>query len=790
MIRKQMILENLNCANCASKIEDEVNQIEGLNANVNFMNRVLTLEAESDFDFINTMQQVQTIVHKHEPDIVIAEKSESSYWNNTIQSVALGDQNRSMIEASQIDWIHDTEVLSDNQFGSELFRSPKATDQETERTTESASLKKISKTATFSSAEKPEDEIAITRTKKQVIHEFFESTRKKQLFRLSIGGILFGAGMILKLPNWQELILFLLSYLIAGGAVIAKAIRGILRGQVFSENFLMSIATIGAFSIGEYPEGVAVMLFYLIGEIFEEQAIGQSRNSISAMMDIRPDYANLVSGDEIRRVSPETLTIGDVILVYPGEKIPLDGKVISGISLVDTAALTGESVPRELKPGSEAFSGFVNKNGVLTMEVTKNFGESTVSKILDLVQNAGSRKAPTEQFITKFARYYTPVVVFGALALALLPPLIIPGASYQDWIYRALVFLVISCPCAFVISIPLGFFGGIGGASKRGILVKGGNYLEALNNVEMVVFDKTGTLTKGVFNVVRVNPQPNFSKEDLIRFAAYAECHSNHPIGLSILKSYQGQIDFKKIQTYEEIAGNGLKVTAFGKQILVGNAKFMIKTGIPLQNQEPYGTIVYVAVDQQYAGNLVIADEIKEDAASAIQDLKTLGIKKTILLSGDSKPAAEDVASRLGLDVVFSELLPADKVEKLEMLESEKSKKGKIVFVGDGINDAPVLARADIGMAMGGLGSDAAIEAADIVLMTDEPSKIVTAIKIARKTRRIVVQNLLFAFGVKILFLTLGAFGVASMWEAVFGDTGVAVIAILNSMRVMNTRRL
>ena len=777
MVRKQVILENLNCANCASKIEDEVNQIDGLNATMNFMNKILTLEAESEFDFSNTMRQVQTIVSKHEPDVVVAVKRDhSSFGENTIYPDSLQDEEQLIIGEPRDDGIDGDAGFSEYRIGSDPWETTMITNQGIGKTEDSSYQKNFVKT--------------VDDTKKRIAELFFENTLKKQIIKLIIGSVLFATGMILELADWQELVLFLSSYLISGGAVLLKAIRGILRGQVFSENFLMSIATIGAFLIGEYPEGVAVMLFYLIGEIFEKQAIGQSRKSISDLMDIRPDYANRLTGDTIQRVSPEAIYVGDVIVVNPGEKIPLDGKVISGTSLVDTAAITGESTPRELKPGSEAFSGFVNKNSVLTIEVTKTFGESTVSKILDLVQNASSRKAPTEQFITKFARYYTPAVVFGALAMAVIPPLFIPDASPSDWIYRALVFLVISCPCAFVISIPLGFFGGIGGASKRGILIKGGNFLEALNHVEMVVFDKTGTLTKGVFEVVRVNPQPNFSAEELITYAAYAESHSSHPIALSVLKAYPKEIDFSKIQSYEEIAGNGLRVTAFGKQIIAGNAKFLVEERIPFLNQESSDTTVHIAVNQQYAGNLVIADEVKEDAAAAIKDLKALGIRKTVLLSGDTRSTAEEIGSRLGLDIVFSELLPADKVEKLEMLDAEKSKKGKIVFVGDGINDAPVLARADIGMAMGGLGSDAAIEAADIVLMTDEPSKIVTAIKIARQTRKIVVQNLLFAFGVKIIFLALGAFGVASMWEAVFGDTGVAVIAILNSMRVINIKQL
>ncbi|MDD4690325.1 MAG: heavy metal translocating P-type ATPase, partial [Eubacteriales bacterium] len=572
--------------------------------------------------------------------------------------------------------------------------------------------------------------------------------------------------------------------------VVLSAIKRIARGDVFSEHFLMSVATIGAFCVGEYAEGVAVMLFYLLGELFEDMAVDHSRKSISALMDIRPDYANIKVGDDLEKVSPDEVSIGDIIVVKPGEKIPLDGKVIEGTSMVDTAALTGESVPRELEPGSVALSGFINKNGVLTIEVTKEFGESTVSKVLDLVQNAGSKKAQTEKFITKFARYYTPVVVFGALALAVIPPLVIPGATFSDWIYRALVFLVVSCPCALVLSIPIGFIGGIGGASKRGILVKGGNYLEALNNVEAVVFDKTGTLTKGVFKVTATNPQNDYTDKELLEYAAYAESYSNHPIALSIISAYNTEIDKNRIENYQEVAGHGIKVNINGKEVLAGNTRLMSSENINYNDVDILGTVVHVAIDKKYAGSIVISDEVKEDSANAIKELKALGVRKTVMLTGDLKVVADKIGNKLGLDEVYSELLPADKVEKIEFLEAQKSHKGKIVFVGDGINDAPVLARADIGMAMGGLGSDAAIEAADVVIMTDEPSKIASAIKIAKRTRSIVIQNIVFALGVKAVFLVLGALGVASMWEAVFGDMGVAIIAVLNAMRAMNMKNI
>ena len=622
-------------------------------------------------------------------------------------------------------------------------------------------------------------------------HEHESGHFKRDVARLAVGGFIFAAALAFTLTPTLELAMFIASYVIVGGSVVKRAVKNIFRGQVFDEHFLMTVATLGAFLIGEYPEGVAVMLFYLIGELFQEQAVGKSRKSISALMDIRPDYANLVTENGgSRKVSPESVKIGDHILVKPGEKIPLDGMVLEGISLADTSALTGESMPRELIPGAEALSGFINQNGVLTIEVTRDFGHSTVSKILELVQHASSRKAPTEQFITKFARYYTPGVVFAALAIALVPPLFLQDATFSQWVYRALVFLVISCPCALVISIPLGFFGGIGGASRRGILIKGSNYLEALNQVETIIFDKTGTLTKGIFHVTNIHPQPGLSKEQILEYAAYGEAYSNHPIAESILKDYGQNLEMQRITDYEEMAGHGTKVRMDGRWILVGNKRLMDQEHIQYQIAEGLGTAVYVAVDNVYAGHLMIDDQIKDDAVQAISHLKSLGISKIVMLTGDLHQVGESIGRKLGVDEVYSQLLPADKVEKLEQLDAQKTKGKKIVFVGDGINDAPVLARADIGVAMGGLGSDAAIEAADIVIMTDEPSKIGTALQVARRTRRIVFQNIAFAMGVKGLFLVLGAMGVASMWEAVFADVGVALIAILNAMRVMNTGHL
>lgn len=612
----------------------------------------------------------------------------------------------------------------------------------------------------------------------------------KRLWRIIIGAAVLVTAVLLSLNNeWLQIALFIISYIIVGGDVVKRAVKNIFKGQVFDENFLMSIATIGAFFIGEYPEGVAVMLFYQVGELFQSYAVGKSRKSIASLMDIRPDYANVKKGDELVKVDPDEVQIGDIIVIKAGEKIPLDGKVIEGSSMIDTSALTGESVPREVEVGSDILSGCININGVITTEVTKEFGESTVSKILDLVENASSKKSNSEQFITKFARYYTPVVVIIAVFLAIIPPLVIDGATFSDWIYRALAFLVVSCPCALVISIPLSFFGGIGGASKKGVLVKGSNYLEALAETEIVVFDKTGTLTKGVFNVQEIHPE-GVSKEELLELTAHAESYSNHPISLSLKRAYSKEIDNGRISDVEEISGHGVIATVDGKKVMAGNIKLMKMMDIPYFKGELIGTIVHVAVNNKYIGYIVIADEVKEDSAQAIKELKAANIKQTVMLTGDNKSIGSKVAKELGLDKVYAELLPADKVEKLEELFSQKSKKGKLAFVGDGINDAPVLARADIGIAMGGLGSDAAIEAADVVIMTDEPSKIATTMKISKKTLKIAHQNIVFAIGIKIIVLILSAFGITTMWAAIFADVGVTIIAVLNAFRALNVKNL
>lgn len=613
---------------------------------------------------------------------------------------------------------------------------------------------------------------------------------KKRLWRIIIGAIAFIGAIIVNLNiEWLRIALFVISYIIVGGDIIMKAAKNIIRGKVFDENFLMGLATIGAFLIGEYPEGVSVMLFYQIGELFQDYAVNKSRRSVASLMDIRPDYANLKKGDEIVKVDPDEVNIGDIIIIKAGERVPLDGKVLEGSSTVDTSALTGESLPREVEAGDEILSGCININGLITVEVSKEYEESTVSKILDLVENASSKKSNSEQFITKFARYYTPIVVIIAVLLAFLPPLIIKGAIFSDWIYRALSFLVVSCPCALVISIPLTFFGGIGGASKKGVLVKGSNYLEALAKTEIVVFDKTGTLTKGVFNVQEIHPE-GISREELLELTAYAESYSNHPISQSLKRAYGKEINNRCISDVQEISGHGVRALVKGRRVSAGNIKLMKKMNISYFEGEIIGTVVHVALDNKYAGYIVIADEIKEDSAKAIRELKKANIKQTVMLTGDNKSVATKVGNELALDKVYSELLPGDKVEKVEELFSKKSQRGMLAFVGDGINDAPVLARADIGIAMGALGSDAAIEAADVVIMTDEPSKIATAMRVSKKTLKIANQNIAFAIGIKVLVLILSALGTTTMWAAIFADVGVTIIAILNSFRAMNVKSL
>lgn len=599
---------------------------------------------------------------------------------------------------------------------------------------------------------------------------------------LIIGTILYLIAVIGDFKGALALILFVASYLLIGGKVVLTAIKNIARGQLFDENFLMTVATIGAFSISEYPEAVAVMLFYEIGETIQGYAVNKSRSSISSLMDIRADYANIIIDGKEKKVSPETVKVEDIILVKPGEKIPLDGIVVEGESFVDTSALTGESVPRKIAVNDEILSGGINTNGVLKVKVTKKFGESTVSRILEMVENAANKKANTEKFITKFAKVYTPIVVALAILIAVVPSIFIKDALFSTWLYRALVFLVVSCPCALVVSVPLGFFAGIGGASKKGVLVKGSNYLELLKDLETVVFDKTGTLTEGVFTVTEINTN-NIQKEKLIEIAAMAESFSNHPIAISIIKEYGKEIDKEVIEEYEEIAGHGIKAVINNEEILIGNAKLMNQFNISYNEVDSIGTVVYCAINGEFKGSIVISDKIKENADEALINLKAAGVKKTVMLTGDNKKTAEKVGEKVNIDEVHSELLPLGKVKEVEKLLKASNKNGRLAFVGDGVNDAPVLARADIGIAMGGIGSDAAIEAADVVLMKDDINALVDAINVSKKTNKILWQNIIFALGVKVIVMVLGTFGIANMWTAVFADVGVTIIAIINSTR-------
>ena len=611
---------------------------------------------------------------------------------------------------------------------------------------------------------------------------------KKSLIQIIISAILFAIGLLVTFSNeWITKGIYIVAYLIVGLEIIIEAIKNIFKGEVFDEHFLMAVATIGAFAIGEFPEAVAVMLFYQIGELFQDYAVDKSKESITNLMDIRPDVAVVKRNGKLETVKPETVKIGEKIVVKPGEKIPLDGTIIDGSSMLDTSALTGESVPRSAKIGEKVLSGCINQSGVLTIKVEKEFGESTVSKILDLVENASNKKSKSENFITKFAKIYTPTVVGIAVLLAIIPPFLLNWGSFSEWLERALTFLVVSCPCALVISIPLGFFGGIGGASRKGVLIKGSNYLELLSKTDIFVFDKTGTLTEGVFEVQKINPV-DISEEELLKIAVYAESYSNHPISASIKKAYQKEINQEIIGKTEEISGKGIVSQIENKTVVIGNHKIMQEKGIEYKECNDIGTILYVAINNKFAGSIVIADKIKEDAKQTIQGLKQNNASKTVMLTGDKKEIAEKVAKQIEIDEVYTDLLPDQKVEKVEELMKQKTEKGKLAFVGDGINDAPVLAISDIGIAMGGLGSDAAIEAADIVIMNDKPSKILEAIKISNKTMRIVKQNIIFAISVKILVLILGACGIATMWEAVFADVGVSFIAILNSLRALGRK--
>ena len=718
----KLYLKGLDCANCANKIENKVNKLESVEeAVLNFSLSLLIVNLKENSDVNKVEEEIKTIVNKLEPHVIV------SKYNNNIKE-------KKNVCTSECCSGHAHNVEEKHEESHE--------------------------------------------------HNHSEGVSLRDKVTLAIGFILFAIAIFIGEEKSYVPYIYALSYVLVGGKVVLSAIRNIFRGQVFDENFLMTVATLGAFAIGNHPEGVAVMIFYEIGELFQSYAVNRSRKSISSLMDIRADYANLIIDGKEKKVDPSEIKIDDIIVIKPGERVPLDGVVIEGNSSLDTSALTGESLPRNIELNDEILAGVINLTGVIRVKVTKEFGESTVSRILELVQNASSKKAQTEKFITKFARYYTPVVVLSAVALAIIPPLVVEGALFSDWVYRALIFLVVSCPCALVVSIPLGLFAGIGGASKNGVLIKGGNYLEALKDVETVVFDKTGTLTKGVFKVVKINTN-NIEEAELLRIAATGESFSNHPIAQSILKAYGKEVYKSIISNYEEISGNGIKVNIDNKEVLLGNYKLMNSNGIKYTNSQEIGTVVHVVVDGEYKGNIVIADEVKEDSKEAIEMLKKIGVKKCVMLTGDNKKVAEKIAEELGLDEVYAELLPTDKVAMVEKLLKEKSEKGKLAFVGDGINDAPVLARADVGVAMGGIGSDAAIEAADVVLMRDNPSSLVDAIEIGRKTNRILWQNIIFSLGVKIAVLIPAAIGIANMWEGVFADVGVTLIAVLNSMRAL-----
>jgi Cd2+/Zn2+-exporting ATPase len=779
-IKKEFILQGLCCANCASKIERDIGKLPGVSAaSVDFVSETLSIEIAQKEFVEGVLEKTGSIIKRHDSDAVVREKAPRAPGQKVLflSGLCCADCAQKIEDrVRRLDGVH---AVSMDFVTGRL--TVEADDQ-------SALPGIIRQSAEIARRVEPDVEIAYSEKKPD---EAVSYGKKERVYRalLVAGALLYVIAILVRGPHWLSITLFLISYLLVGGEVLLRSARNISKGQIFDENFLMSVATIGAFAIGEFAEGVAVMLFYQVGELFQRLAVSRSRRSIASLMDIRPDYANLIDGGEVRKVTPEEVGVGDCILVKPGEKIPIDGTVLDGCSSLDTSALTGESLPRDVEPGNAVLSGSINKSGALTIEVSKEYSDSTIAKILNLVQNASSKKAVTENFITKFARVYTPAVVFAAVALAVIPPLILHGASFSDWIGRALVFLVVSCPCALVISIPLSFFGGIGGASKNGILIKGSNYLEALYNVDTFVFDKTGTLTKGVFQVSKIESAGQISQEALLDVAAHAEADSNHPIALSIREAYGREIDRKRIAEATEIPGQGIRVKVDGRTVLAGNRKLMDAQKISCDETREPGTVVHIAVDGVYAGHILIADEIKEDSRRAVEQLRAAGVKRLIMLTGDSKSAGEQIAKEIGLDAAHTDLLPQQKVEKLEGFKRENAPGKKLAFVGDGINDAPVLAMADVGIAMGGIGSDAAIEAADVVLMTDEPSKLPAAIQIARKTHRIVWQNIIFALGVKAVILVLGAFGIATMWAAVFGDVGVAVIAILNAMRALRIPR-
>lgn len=768
----KLYLNGLNCANCGNKIEKKVDSLKEVQeAVLNFSLGTLTIELKNEDDEEKVTEEVKKIVKALEPDVVVEKYTghRKKHNENHEHNHHEGEE----CHCKESHHHHGKECHCGEEHHHEHHHGKGChCEGHQHDNIEKCNCKK---------------EHHHNHEKSSHSHNHLKSDKENDLLEkvpFIVGLIIYVVAIAMGSSDIYGIILFGVAYILIGGEVVLSAIKNIAHGELFDENFLMTLATVGAFAIGEYTEAVAVMVFYKIGEIFQDYAVNKSRKSISSLMNIRADYANKLVNNKEEKVSPEDVNINDIIIIKPGERVPLDGIVLEGESSLDTSALTGESVPRDIHKDEEILSGAINLNGVLKVKVTKEYGESTVSRILDLVENAGSKKAPTEKFITKFSKYYTPIVVILALMLAIIPPLVISEANFSDWLYRALIFLVVSCPCALVISVPLGLFAGIGAASSKGILVKGGNYLEAIKDTEIVVFDKTGTLTKGVFDVVKINAI-GISKEELLEVAALGESFSNHPIGQSIVKAYSKSIDKNLIKDYEEISGNGIKATIKGKKVLLGNYKLMKQYGISCIVKDEAGTIVNVAIDGKYKGYILIADEIKETSKNAIKELKKLGIKKTVMLTGDNKKVADSVGTNVGVDNVYSELLPAGKVEKLEELLKEKSTKGKLVFVGDGINDAPVLARADIGVAMGGIGSDAAIEVSDVVLMKDDVSSLSDAINIAKKTNKILWQNIIFSLIIKVGVLALGALGMANIWEGVFADVGVTLLAVLNSMRAL-----
>ena len=798
----KLSLEGLDCANCANKIEQKVNKLDEVEeANVNFSLGRMNVTMKDGLNKQDLINKITEIVKQLEPDVNVKEyiKNSQETYNATDKSTKFKLSMEGLDCANCANKIEQrVNNLSEVKEANINFSLGKLTIERNNSANKAEIVEKVKKIVS-----ELEPDVVVSEDGEKHVHchdgvcncseeEHEEKVNEKSgILGIIKENILFITGTVLYLiaiavehSIAQVWVLFIISYLLVGGKVLLTALKNLRRGQIFDENFLMSIATIGAIAIKQYPEAVAVMIFYEIGELFQGYAVNTSRKSITSLMNVRAEYANLLTKDGEIRVKPESVKIDDILVLKPGERVPLDGIIIDGTGSIDTSALTGESMPREVEENVEILSGSINLNSVIKMKVTKTFGESAISRILDMVENAGSRKAETEKFITKFCRYYTPVVVLLAIVLAVVPPFIFKDANFSTWLYRSLSFLVVSCPCALVVSVPLGLFAGIGAASKKGILVKGGNYLEAMKDIDTVVFDKTGTLTKGNFKVTEINAQ-GISREELLKIAAIGESFSNHPIAQSIVREYGKEIDKNEIKDYEELSGYGIKAVIDNREALIGNYKLMKKHEIKCNEVDTVGTTVYVAINGKYSGNIIIEDEIKQDSKLAIKKLKEIGVKKVVVLTGDNKKVAEKVAAQLGIDEVYSELLPIDKVTNVEKLISQHNKNKKLAFVGDGINDAPVLARADIGVAMGGIGSDAAIEAADVVLMRDNPISLADGIMTARKTNKILWQNISFALGIKTLVLILITFGKSSMWGAVFADVGVTLIAVLNSMRAL-----